>query len=164
MTRSKPKAGHSGPTNDNARGADLDGYRSDDELRRFAAAQLADNLQIGVDLAERCGALSRSTEDDRIGPIYAAARMMQANARIAQALANLAQVEGRRRSIVEHIQPPDPKLLELNSQLHRKKRDDEHRRELERRLQAIVDRRPYQPSPADEDDGDDDAEAARDRA
>jgi len=89
--------------------------RTDDELRRYAAEQLAEHLTIGVDLAARCQNLSLRAESDKVGPINAAARLMQANARIAEALATFAQIERRRRTITERIQPPDKKKDELNS-------------------------------------------------
>ncbi len=99
--------------------------RTDDELRRHAAEQLAEHLIIGVDLAARCHNLSLRAETDKVGPINAAARLMQANARIAEALATVAQVERRSRSISERIQPPDKKQAELNSKLEKEKVDAE---------------------------------------
>jgi len=90
---------------------------TDDELRRAAAGQLAQHLELGAALVARCETLSQAPRGDRLGPLYAAARLMRANAQVAQVLAHVALVERRNRSIVEHIQPPDPKKAELNSNL-----------------------------------------------
>lgn len=113
--------------------------QTDDQLRRFAAERLADHLQIGVDLAQRCEMLSLKAKGDKLGPLYAAARLMQANARIAEALANVAQVERRRRSIVERIQPPDPKKDELNSRFRKQKMDAEMQLKIWKRLNEHID-------------------------
>ena len=88
---------------------------SDDALRRRAAECMADQLEIAGGLIARCEHLAALPKGDRLKPIYAAARLLQSNARVAQALAQLAQVEQRRRTIVEHIQPPAPVLKHSNS-------------------------------------------------
>jgi hypothetical protein len=111
---------------------------TDEELRRFAAGRLADHLQIGVDLAQRCELLSLKAKGDKLGPLYAAARLMQANARVAEALANVAQVERRRRSIHERIQAPDPKQAELNSSLQKEKITAEERLKIWNRMNEHV--------------------------
>ena len=72
------------------------------------------------------------------GPLYAAARLMQANARIAEALANVAQVERRRRSIHERIQAPDPKQAELNSHLQKEKITAEERLKIWKRMNEHI--------------------------
>ncbi|MEI9929263.1 MAG: hypothetical protein WDM89_01500 [Rhizomicrobium sp.] len=95
--------------------------RTDDELRRYAAEQLVEHLAIGVSMATRCHGLSAQAHNDKVGPLNAAARLMQANARVAEALATFAQIERRSRTISERIQPPDPKKLELNSKLEKEK-------------------------------------------
>lgn len=86
-----------------------------EDIRRYAAQQLVNHLKIGADLAERCELLSHRAKADKLGPLYAAARLAHANARVAEALANVVQIERRHRSIIERIQPPEPKNPELNS-------------------------------------------------
>ena len=103
---------------------------ADEALRRLAAERLADHLEIGISLAGHCEMLAGKTKGDRLGPVYAAARLMRANAAVAEALANVAQIERRRRSIVERIQPPDPKKAELNSRLQEEKSAAEERLKL----------------------------------
>lgn len=89
--------------------------RSDDELRRLAAERLTDHLDMGVSLVGRCEDLAYSSKGDKLGALYAAARLMHANAQVAQALADVAQVERRRRSIVERLEPPEPKRNDWNA-------------------------------------------------
>ena len=112
--------------------------QSDEELRRLAGARMAEHLDMGVSLVARCEHLAELPKGDRLGAIYAAARLMRANAFIAQALANVAQVERRQRTIVERIQPPDPKEAELNARLQNEERDSEYRLKLYRRMNEHV--------------------------
>jgi len=86
-----------------------------EDLRRFAAERLADHLQIGVELAGRCEHLSAVAKSDKVAPLYAAARLMKANATVAKVLGEYINLEPRRRLIVERIQTPDAKMIELNS-------------------------------------------------
>lgn len=88
---------------------------SDDALRRLAAAQLVQHLDMGTLLVARCQALAQVARGDRLGPLAAAARLMRANAQVAQTLAHVAMVERRQRTIVERIQQPVPRIGELNS-------------------------------------------------
>jgi hypothetical protein len=111
--------------------------KSDEELRRLAVARLAEHLDVGSSLVLRCEELAMSKHGDRLGPIYAAARLMRANAKIAEALANVAQVERRRRSIIERIQMANPKKAELNCDLEDEK-NDTSLFELERRIDALA--------------------------
>lgn len=111
---------------------------ADEALRRLAAERLADHLEIGISLAGHCEMLAGKTKGDRLGPVYAAARLMRANAAVAEALANVAQIERRRRSIVERIQPPDPKKAELNSRLQQEKISTEQREKVFRRMNELV--------------------------
>jgi len=90
---------------------------SDDELRHHGAARLAEHLDITTELVERCNHLAGMREGDRVSPIYAAARLMQADAQIAKALGYVTQAEIRRRTIVEHIQLPVAKTADLNCSL-----------------------------------------------
>ena len=90
---------------------------SDDELRHHAAARLAEHLDLGSDFLQRCEQLAGLNKGDRLGPIYAAARMMGANARAGLAFAQVAQVERRSRTIVERVQPPVANFTDSNSSL-----------------------------------------------
>jgi hypothetical protein len=124
------------------------GGRTDDDLRRLAAERLAEHLDIGASLIARCEALAQSPGADMLGSINAAARLMRANAFVAEALANVAQVERRRRSIVERIQPPDPRLAELNAQKEKTNRRLLLYDKMERLLQSDIQsgkRPPYTP-------------------
>ena len=112
--------------------------RPDDELRRLAAERLAEHLDIGASLVARCEELAFAPKGDRLGPLYAAARLMRANAHLAEALAHVAQVERRQRSIVERIQPPDPKLAEWNSKIKSEGEAESAKEKLIRRLDALM--------------------------
>jgi hypothetical protein len=106
--------------------------RTDDELRRFAVERLIDHLEIGASLVERCERLAFARRGDRVGPMHAAARLMQANAKVADALAHVAQIERRRRSIIERIQPVQvdkTKLIQKNW--------EEKKAERQRRIRSI---------------------------
>ena len=111
---------------------------SDEELRRHAVGRLAEQLDIGSSLTERCEHLAALPGGDRLGAIYAAARLMRANAFVAQALANVAQVERRRRSIIERIEPPDPKVAELNAGLQKEKLTSEQRLKIWNRMNEHI--------------------------
>ena len=91
-----------------------------DDLRRLAVERLADHLEIGASLIERCETLAFAQRGDRLGPLYAAARLMHAQARVADALAHFAQVERRRRSITERIQTVRPKPQDLIPRIEEK--------------------------------------------
>ena len=112
--------------------------RSDEELRRLAAERLSEHLEMGASLVARAEHLAELPKGDRLGPLYAAARLMRANALIAQTLANVVQVERRQRSIVEHIQPLDPKVAELNARLQKREGDSEYRLKVYRRMNEHV--------------------------
>jgi hypothetical protein len=93
----------------------------DEVLRRTAAEQLAQQLARGDELVARCAELSAAGEaGDQIGSLNAAARLILANARIAQALAQVARVERRSRSVTERVLPP--RLIELNSKTPKERR------------------------------------------
>jgi hypothetical protein len=81
---------------------------SDEAMRRLAVERLADHLDIATGLMERCEHLAALPKGKRVEPIFAAARLMQANAQVAKALAQMVQVERRQRTIIERIQPPVP--------------------------------------------------------
>ncbi|MDE2162799.1 MAG: hypothetical protein KGJ53_06525 [Alphaproteobacteria bacterium] len=92
-----------------------DDAASDEALRRRAAACMVDQLDFSSGLIKRCEHLAALPTGNRVKAIFAAARLMQSNARVAQAFAQLARVEQRRRTIIEHIQPPAPVLKDSNS-------------------------------------------------
>ena len=110
----------------------------DEVLRRHAGKRLAEYLDVGIGLATECQRLASAKSRDHLGPITAAARLFNSNARVAQALASVALVERRQRTIIERIQPPKPDKAELNSQNERKERPEEIRKRLESRIMNIV--------------------------
>ena len=72
-------------------------------------------MKIAADLIAHCQQLaSDAGNGDHLGPLSAAARLINSNARMAHALGHIALVERRQRTIIEHIQPPKP-APELNS-------------------------------------------------
>lgn len=87
----------------------------DDTQRRRAADRLSQQLEIGVDLAAVCEHLAALPKKGRLDAIYAAARLSQANAQLARAMAQLLKVERRHTTIVQHIQPPAPISKHSNS-------------------------------------------------
>ena len=107
--RTKTSAGTSAETS----GEDS-GECSYEELRRYAAGRLADNLELGGSFLERCEHLAELPQGDRLSPLYAAARLMHSSARVAESFAKVAQVESRSRRIVERVQPSVPNLTDSN--------------------------------------------------
>jgi hypothetical protein len=89
--------------------------KSDEELRRLVAARLAEHVDIGSSLIAHCEHLAGLAKGDRVAPVHAAARLMRADAQVAQAFAQVAQLERRSRRIVERVQPVVPKNADLNS-------------------------------------------------
>ncbi|MGC9953593.1 MAG: hypothetical protein ABSD21_04875 [Rhizomicrobium sp.] len=120
--------------------------QSQDEVHRQSAVEeLAGYLARGGAMLARCEAMSKAARGDRLGPVYAAARLMNANAQVARALAHVALVESRRRMIVETIQSPQPKNAELNSRFLSQENEedpsvnkDDALAELERRLDRLA--------------------------
>ena len=117
----------------------------DEAHRQSAVEELAGYLAKAGVMLDRCEAMSRAVRGDRLGPVYAAARLMNANAQVARALAHVALVESRRRTIIETIQPPAPKKAELNSRFlspqdeaDSPEKEDEAFAELERRLDRLA--------------------------
>ena len=113
---------------------------TEDELRRLAVERLAEHMQIGASLIARCEQLAMAQRGDRLAPIYAAARLMRAQAHGADALAHVAQVERRRRSIVERIQPAQPTKDELIQEIEKERaaKSANAREELEDRLDRLL--------------------------
>ena len=87
----------------------------DDVYRRFAVEELALQLHRGGALLAHCQAVAQVVPTNELGPLREAARLMNANAQIARALALVALVERRSKTIVERIQEPDPGIAGLNS-------------------------------------------------
>ena len=113
--------------------------QSQDEVHRQSAVEeLAGYLAKAGAMLDRCEAMSRAARGDRLGPVYAAARLMNANAQVARALAHVALVESRRRMIIETIQPPPPKNTELNSRFSSAEENDNALVELERRIDRLA--------------------------
>jgi hypothetical protein len=98
--------------------------KSDEELRRLVAARLAEQVDIGSSLIARCEHLASLPKGNRVAPLHAAARLVQADARAAQAFAQVAQLERRSRRIVERVQPVAPKNADLNSSFEGKAIDE----------------------------------------
>jgi hypothetical protein len=120
--------------------------QSRDEVHRQSAVEeLAGYLAKAGGMLARCEAMSKAARGDRLGPVYAAARLMNANAQVARALAHVALVESRRRMIIETVQPPMPKKAGLNSRFssledeeESPEENDKARAELERRLDRLL--------------------------
>jgi len=111
---------------------------TDDELRRLAAERLAQHLDMGAALVARCRDLAQAGRGDRLGPLGAAARLLRANAHVAQTLAHVALVERRQRTIIERVQTPDPETAELNSEKLTRREEAEHRLKYWRRMSEHV--------------------------
>ena len=112
-----------------------------DDLRRDAMRHLLDHLESGSSLILRCEDLT-SQPGDRVGPINAAARVLLANAKVADALARISQVEQRKRSVVLHLQDDRPTREELIREIEEEKRQsgEDPIARLERRLDQIRER------------------------
>ncbi|GAA0543557.1 hypothetical protein FHS83_000398 [Rhizomicrobium palustre] len=118
----------------------------DEQRRHDAADSLIVYLSEGRKLLEFCKAVINAEEEgDQIGPVLAAAKVMNAGANIAKSLGPITLVERRSRTIVEVIQPPESKTQDLNSRFSKwgPKQEEEVRKvgEIERRLAAIVNAR-----------------------
>jgi len=112
-----------------------------DDLRRDAMRHLLDHLESGSSLILRCEDLT-SQPGDRVGPINAAALVLLANAKVADALARISQVEQRKRSVVLHLQDDRPTREELIREIEEEKRQsgEDPIARLERRLDQIRER------------------------
>lgn len=77
--------------------------------RRAVTWQMAALLDDGVGLARRmCSDPVFSGPDERVTATLTAARIINANASLGRALATLTQVEQRRRTLIEHVEPSKP--------------------------------------------------------
>ena len=113
-------------------------HSSDDARRSEAVQHLADNLEIGSSLIARCEEFALKSRDAHFEPMHAAARLMTASAKLADAFSNVAQVERRRRSIVERIEPIDPKQRELNERNKKNLVDANMRMKIWRRMDEHI--------------------------
>ena len=112
--------------------------RSNDALRRAAAQHLADDLEIGSSLIARCEEFALKSRSEKLAPMYAAARLMSASAKLADSLSTMALVERRRRSIVERIEPINPKQRELNERNKKNLVDANMRMKIWRRMDEHI--------------------------
>jgi hypothetical protein len=110
----------------------------DEVHRQNAVEELAGYLTQSREMLARCNTLSKATRGDRIGPLNAAARLMTANAQVAKALAHVALLESRHRTIVETVQPPKPENPELNSQIPNPLSAAKTMAEMEYRLEQLT--------------------------
>ena len=111
---------------------------SDDARRSEAVHHLADNLEIGSSLIARCEEFALKSRDAHFAPMHAAARLMTASAKLADAFSNVARVERRRRSIIERIEPIDPKQRELNERNKKNLVDANMRMKIWRRMDEHI--------------------------
>jgi len=81
----------------------------------FAAAQLQRRLEESAELMAQCLKVATAEEADRVAGLSAAARIMRANAQVAEMLQRLVRGETRHRTIVEQI-PWLPPKQPLNSE------------------------------------------------
>ena len=127
-----------------------------DELRREAMQHLLDHLESGASLVSRCEHLVASQPGERTGAINAAARVLLANAKVADALSRIAQVEQRKRSVVLHLQDDRPTREELIREIEEENAQsgEDPVAKLERRRNELLEReeaakkRMAQPLPA----------------
>lgn len=78
----------------------------DDVVRQGTVLRLMEHLNIGVQMVADLSKDPAFSADDRLQVVLASARMIQANANLGKAIGVLAQVEHRRRTVVQHIDPP----------------------------------------------------------
>jgi hypothetical protein len=112
----------------------------DERLRLVMADQLALQLMRVNRLLDRCESSAAEKTADPMGAFDTAARLIRANSHIAGTLACVVQVESRHRSVVETIQKPDPKMLELEAQRN-KKTPAQMRKEIAAKMVPILEER-----------------------
>jgi hypothetical protein len=109
----------------------------DERLRLAMADQLALQLMRVNRMLDRCESRAAEETADPMGALDTAARLIRANSHIAGTLARVVQVESRHRSIVETIQKPNPKMLELEAKRNRQT-PAEMRKELTAKIAAQI--------------------------
>lgn len=77
-----------------------------DVVRQGTVLRLMEHLNVGVQLAADISKDPAFSADDRLQAVFAAARMINANAHLGKTIGYLAQVEQRRRTVVQHLDPP----------------------------------------------------------
>lgn len=75
-----------------------------DAPRRSVLDNLSDYLETGTVLLNQCAHLSALPNGDRVKPLFAASRLMSAQARVAEVLATIHETAQVRKAIVEHYQ------------------------------------------------------------
>lgn len=78
----------------------------DDVVRQGTVLRLLEHLNVGVQLAADLSKDPAFSADDRLQAVLVTAKMINANAHLGRAIGYLAQVEQRRRTVVQHIDPP----------------------------------------------------------
>lgn len=78
---------------------------TEDEKRQQSADRLLSQLDVVTDLTRHCQHMASIPANDRIAPVYAAARLMTATALVAKALGTLTHTETRHRQIIEQAEP-----------------------------------------------------------
>jgi hypothetical protein len=113
-----------------------------DRQRQQAILHLVEHLMCGSVLLARCEDLVETQPHDHFGPMNAAARLLQANARVAEALARVAPAEQRRRSIVLNLQDDRPTREELIREIEEEKAQsgEDVLDRLRRRLDQLLER------------------------
>lgn len=86
-----------------------------EEFRQHGAARVMEQLDVSSGLIQQTEHLAGLPESDRLAAINAAARLMSANARLAQALYQFVQGETRHRQIVERVQSDTTTLRHSNA-------------------------------------------------
>ena len=112
--------------------------RPDEAYRRFAIEELALQLARGSKLLAHCEAIAEVSPADALGPVREAARLINANAQLAKALAQMALVERRSKTIVETIQMPDPNIAGLNARFPKALESETLRAALEYGLRHLL--------------------------
>jgi len=85
------------------------------DLRHFAAARLAQQMDVLANLTEHCEAMAAIPSRNRLEAVNSAARVVAASAFAAKAMAEVTEAEHRHRRIVETIQKPAPQIADSNS-------------------------------------------------
>ena len=80
-------------------------------LRQIVAEQLAQHLATSELLLDRCTEIANTFGTDKIGALNAAARLLRAQAELAESIGRFSGVEQRQRTIVERIQTHLPAEL-----------------------------------------------------
>ncbi len=78
----------------------------DEMVRRGTVLRLMEHLNVGVQQAADLGKDPAFSADDRLQAVLVMSRMINANARLGKAIGYLAQVEQRRRTVIQHLAPP----------------------------------------------------------